>query len=1828
MKLNNNSLCFNLKSSLFFLFIVISISGLKAQSITNYTFATNTLNTYTALTTPTVPTLSAGTVDDGYYNSLPIGFDFWYMGTRYTTISASTNGWITLGANITNSLYTNSLANGGAPRPVIAPLWDDLDMQVAGNVTYKTTGTAGARIFTIQYANAQWDYSAAGNTMSFQVKLYEGTGQIVFHYDQGAGAVNAGSASIGITAAATGSGNFYSVNGTTVSSTVETSTISVKPSVNRIYSFTPAVPGTPTNLTFTNVQTDKMTLNWTDNSSNETGFVIYRSTDNVTFTYATQVAAGITSSLQEALALNTTYYWRIYAVSEGRLSTALNGSRATACIGPVISQMPTAGLIANYKFIGDANDETNTNQGTFQNNPTPTSDRFGNSNQAYYFNGSSQYMSTAVSYNNPSNFSLCLWFKTTTTRGGRLIGFGTTQTGASGSRDRMVWMKNDGKLIFAVNPGYVGYTLTTNLAYNDGNWHQLIATCSNTPGQGINLYMDGVLVGTNTAALGGENYTGYWRVNYDEIGWGGSPSSNYFNGAMDDILIYNRAITPSEVTTIFTRPDGAGSNSPVCEGGTLNLTAPTIANVTYAWTGPNGFSSSLQNPTVTSMTEAKEGTYTLTVKNTSGCAAVTTAHAVGKIKKSLGPTISQIPTPDLLFQYKFDGNANDASMLNHGTLQNSPGATDDRFGISNSAYAFNGSSQYVSTSLSYANPSNFTMSVWFKTETVLGGTLVSFGTAPTGFSGQHDRVLYMNNAGKIIFGVYPGSVQTISSTYTYNDGNWHQATASLSSTNGMKLYVDGLLVANNASVTSAENYTGFWKFGYDALGGWTSPPSSDYFNGSIDDILMYNRELTSAQVAAIYGSPDGAGSNSPVCENGTLNLTATTLGSTTYLWSGPTIAIVSQNPSVSNMSTLKEGTYTLKATSAGCISYAYTIGKINYNLGPAISQIPTTNLQSRYKLDGNANDNENRNHGRLQNSPTPTSDRFGNANSAYMLNGTSQYITTSASYNNPTNTTLSLWFKTTTNQGGKIIGFSNGQTGGSGSYDRHLYMGNSGQLYFGVNPASGMSIISTTAAYNDGVWHHVVATTSASAGTKLFVDGALISSDPVPSGGQVITSGYWRIGYDNLNGWPNVPTSLYFAGSIDDVLIYSGTALSAANVAVLYNSPDGASSDGPVCPGSTLNLTGPAVNGATYSWTGPGSFSATGQNTSTIYLAAYNGSAYTVAVTANGCTSKAYVLATSNTTTPGRWTGTTNNNWGTIGNWCNSSLPTSTTNVVIPGTAPQMPSISSSVNSQNLTIDPDATLTITSGGTLNIYGNFTNNGAYTSSGSTIFRGSSAQTSTGATTFYNLTVNNSAGVSLNSATTINGVLTLTSGTLNSGGNLTVDLTTGAIAGTGTGSISGNITTNKTITSSRYHYISSPLSGRTVQDWADDLTINIGQYANLYTYNETNPDTVRATGWEGIKTLDDPLSEMKGFALFFNSPTTIDQTGSYTHNASYISPVLTNTISSNNGVTRPGSDGWHLIGNPYPSALDWNAASGWTKTGLDNAVYFWDPANNRYASYVGVVGTNGGTQYIPSMQGFWVKVNTAGGTGSLAMNKNVRVTSTNPATWRLGSNANILRLKVNNGSYSDETVVRFADDAEETFDSGADAYKMKNEGNTPSLYTMMGKDEYSINSLPLNFTDKTVPLKIEAGFTGTYTITAEELESFGSEDLIIFEDKLLGVKQDLKLNPIYTAEVNKADTAGRFYLNFKRSEVNGLEDLKTSFVKIWSDQERINILFNHASSGQAVVSVSNITGQEVFSDYTMMIANQVVSLDSNYGTGIYLVKVIYNGTIYTEKVAIFK
>lgn len=198
------------------LWILVIASVSHAQ--VNYTVSKLSA-TYTPIAVGTSPTLTAVTgynnFDEGFANGIPIGFTFDFNGVSYSSFNINSNGFISLGTGFTTGggYWNNSLNSGphlynsstgytavAANRPLIAPLWDDLDLQTTSNIKYELTGTAPSRVLTIEWANAKWDYNAATAAISFQLKLYETTNIIDFVYSPLASTVStsSGGASIGL----------------------------------------------------------------------------------------------------------------------------------------------------------------------------------------------------------------------------------------------------------------------------------------------------------------------------------------------------------------------------------------------------------------------------------------------------------------------------------------------------------------------------------------------------------------------------------------------------------------------------------------------------------------------------------------------------------------------------------------------------------------------------------------------------------------------------------------------------------------------------------------------------------------------------------------------------------------------------------------------------------------------------------------------------------------------------------------------------------------------------------------------------------------------------------------------------------------------------------------------------------------------------------------------------------------------------------------------------------------------------------------------------------------------------------------------------------------------------------------------------------------------------------------------------------------------------------------------------------------------------------------------------------------------------------------------
>lgn len=369
-----------------------------------------------------------------------------------------------------------------------------------------------------------------------------------------------------------------------------------------------------------------------------------------------------------------------------------------------------------------------------------------------------------------------------------------------------------------------------------------------------------------------------------------------------------------------------------------------------------------------------------------------------------------------------------------------------------------------------AGPNSFTVEAWIRTTTTTGGKIIGFGNAATGNSSKNDRHVYMSNDGRITFGVYSGTTSTLRTAGAYNDGQWHLVTASLGA-DGMNLYVDGVREGARADVTAGQAYRGHWRIGGDNLSGWPNLPSSNRFAGDIDEVAFYPAPLD-RRIVLNHFNASGRTADVPPAPTDTYGKAVDQDNPGLFWRLDDAGSGNAADASTSRTEGLVSGTVTRQA--AGVVK--------------------------------------------------------GAAAKAFTFDGTSGMTAATKSAENPRVYSMEAWFRTTTTRGGKIIGFGNTNTGLSASYDRHVYMEDSGKLVFGTYTGQ-RNTIQTARNYNDDAWHHVVASQSPQ-GMKLYVDGVLVGSNPAV-GAQSYT-GFWRIGGDRTWG----SSSAYFKGSIDEVAVY------------------------------------------------------------------------------------------------------------------------------------------------------------------------------------------------------------------------------------------------------------------------------------------------------------------------------------------------------------------------------------------------------------------------------------------------------------------------------------------------------------------------------------------------------------------------------------------------------------------------------------------------------------------------------------------------------------------
>lgn len=570
-------------------------------------------------------------------------------------------------------------------------------------------------------------------------------------------------------------------------------------------------------------------------------------------------------------------------------------------------------------------------------------------------------------------------------------------------------------------------------------------------------------------------------------------------------------------------------------------------------------------------------------------------------------------------------------------------------------------------------------------------------------------------------------------------------------------------------------------------------------------------------------------------------------------------------------------------------------------------------------------------------------------------------------------------------------------------------------------------------------------------------------------------------------------------------------------------------------------------------------------------------------------------------------------------------------------------------------------------GILKVDGDFTNNATnnvfinVNSDGEVVFAGTGTQTITSSEAdmsnyidFEKVTVNTDSETKLSagSAMTVNGVFTVNSHGEFTSVTPTSDASAGSLITKSTISGTGDIHLQRYFkVGDRWQFISVPIASQTSTPLIDaPYTGHVNP--NFYIYDETfqgdDPENSDYSNWADFggmwQNVPTGTSLSVGQGYIWSAPGYPDVNATFSSVVTDLHTGDTNvavsyTDNDNGGGAGFGKyyDGWNLVGNPFPSALDWDAID-LSGTSIDNTVYFWDGDNGTgnyiyhiqggtddHLSGAGQTLNSGATKEIPAYQSFSIHLTPTNiNDDNSVTNENINLLNSarihsEKAMYKNDIHEDVdfqfVRLKVENDAKFDETIVRFIDGTHADFNGKEDAFKMFPwDQSIPMIYSLTTEtQEYplAINSLPLTSIGTTIPLGFKTGEAGTFTIQCNEFNFDAGTDVKLI-DTQENTETTLYDGAEYTFSYDGGDSRTRFYL-FKG--VTGIDDEPISEdieanAKIWSSQDKVFITVSSYKLVDANVQIFDMLGRQVI-DQKVTGAYNII--DMNGASGTYFVKI---------------
>ena len=324
------------------------------------------------------------------------------------------------------------------------------------------------------------------------------------------------------------------------------------------------------------------------------------------------------------------------------------------------------------------------------------------------------------------------------------------------------------------------------------------------------------------------------------------------------------------------------------------------------------------------------------------------------------------------------------------------------------------------------------------------------------------------------------------------------------------------------------------------------------------------------------------------------------------------------------------------------------------------------------------------------------------------------------------------------------------------------------------------------------------------------------------------------------------------------------------------------------------------------------------------------------------------------------------------------------------------------------------------------------------------------------------------------------------------------------------------------------------------------------------------------------------------------------------------------------------GYTLVGNPYPSFLDWDAVqlnenvmpTIWIRSFSGSAMGF--DTYNSVSKLATTQNLNTVTKYIAPLQAFWVEASA-----------NSEITLTNVMRFSIDhahagnqlkvpafdDNRIVLRLSLSNSMNSDEVVLAFIDGALDTYDRYDSRKMFSNTDELPELFSVVDDYRLAINSMSKPILNQDYSLGISLLEANTLVLKAIDFQNLENYSIVLI-DKLLNCEIDLSAIGSYSFSSDPTFSVDRFSIQFRVSNgATGIDNLPVNDVRLISVRKgQIDVQFNELPTS-AVAEVYSVTGQLLSKQSLNDIMNPINRL---FESGIYIIKVELDGRTVIDKV----